>query len=351
MKRILCLLLALLMLAALLTGCGPTADPAASTSPRETEAGPATEGSKEAETPGTEALPPETEARPSDTEAPPDAPVDTDEPFDAERCLQDLVRAHPDAGPEALCDLLREDPYFILFNAESTEYYYPGLNYEYSPEGIREAACIVDFISGSGAVIYAILPEEGTDADALARTLLENAQPDWMNFDRPLDQVRSFVIDGKVFLAMYRGDMQPLDGDIAEKPRDFVDLFRAYLEEHPQTGCLDLAEYFASHQKLCAMDVNAVEEGPLTGFFSFEDEVPKEITGFAEGAVFAPQISPSTFIGYVFRLEDGADRDAFADMLRENANLAWNVCVAADTIIIETEGNLVLFMMCTEGTP
>ena len=132
MKKSICIILAALLLAALFAGCQPPANPAAST---EKSAGTTSAPAESTEAPAQTDETPETEARPSETEAPPDAPVDTDEPFDAERCLQDLVRAHPDAGPEALCGFLREDPHFLLFNAESTEYYYPGLNYEYSPEG------------------------------------------------------------------------------------------------------------------------------------------------------------------------------------------------------------------------
>ena len=36
-------------------------------------------------------------------------------------------------------------------------------------------------------------------------------------------------------------------------------------------------------------------------------------------------------------------------MLEENANLAWNVCMAANTVIVETDGDFVLFMMCDEN--
>ena len=52
---------------------------------------------------------------------------------------------------------------------------------------------------------------------------------------------------------------------------------------------------------------------------------------------------------YLFRLAPEADKEAFAAMLEENANLAWNVCMAANTVIVETDGDFVLFMMCDEN--
>ena len=96
-----------------------------------------------------------------------------------------------------------------------------------------------------------------------------------------------------------------------------------------------------------AMYTTAVQEGQIQGFGSFEKEV--EIKGFIDAAGFIPNISPSLFIGYVFRLAPEADKEAFAAMLEENANLAWNVCMAANTVIVETDGDFVLFMMCDEN--
>ena len=40
---------------------------------------------------------------------------------------------------------------------------------------------------------------------------------------------------------------------------------------------------------------------------------------------------------------------AFVKSLEDNANLAWNICMVANTVIIETDGNAVLFMMCSEA--
>ncbi len=280
-------------------------------------------------------------------------------PIDMEAFLTELAKDHPDSGAEELCQAMTESPYFRLFSVqeteyvypESTEHYYPGLNYEYTPEGISEAYCVIDYISGSGALVYAIIPEEGTDAEALGEEFAENMDPHWMAWEEDSklvpDQLVSKAVDGKLFVAMYQSDMKPVNGPVAEKTRDLAELFRSYLEEEPEASCLEIMEYLNARQKISQMMVYEVSEGQLTGFGSFE--APAEITGFSEGAILQPMMSPNTNIAYVFRAAEGTDPAAFEDMLKEKADLAWNVCMAADTVITEREGDLVLFMMCSEN--
>lgn len=82
-----------------------------------------------------------------------------------------------------------------------------------------------------------------------------------------------------------------------------------------------------------------VEEGLLTGFGE------TEITGFEEGVMFAPMIGTIPFVGYIFTLEDGADVEAFKTLLKDNANLRWNICTTAEELIVESEGSTVFFLM------
>lgn len=86
-----------------------------------------------------------------------------------------------------------------------------------------------------------------------------------------------------------------------------------------------------------------VEEGLLSGF----DNV--EITGFTEGATFAPMMSSIAFVGYIFELPEDADVEAFKTTLKESANLRWNICVEAEELIVENEGNKVFFLMCPKS--
>ena len=82
-----------------------------------------------------------------------------------------------------------------------------------------------------------------------------------------------------------------------------------------------------------------VEEGLLSGFDNYE------VKGFEDGAVFMPMIGSIPFVGYIFKLADDADVDAFTTALEENSNRRWNICVEADETIIEVEGNTVFFLM------
>ena len=83
-----------------------------------------------------------------------------------------------------------------------------------------------------------------------------------------------------------------------------------------------------------------VEEGLLSGFDN------AEIKGFKSGAVFMPMIGSIPFIGYVFELENAADVSGFISNLKKNANLRWNICVAADEMVTGSVGNKVFFVMC-----
>lgn len=83
-----------------------------------------------------------------------------------------------------------------------------------------------------------------------------------------------------------------------------------------------------------------VEEGLLSGFDNFE------VKGFKFGAVFMPMIGSIPFVGYVFELPNGADTASFIQSLRDNANMRWNICVAADEMVTSAVGNKVFFVMC-----
>ena len=103
---------------------------------------------------------------------------------------------------------------------------------------------------------------------------------------------------------------------------------------------LSLAEALASADYLPFEGAAAaVEPGWLMGFSA------DEITGFQEGAMFAPMIGTIPFIGYVFTLEEGADVDAFMQTLKDNADPRWNICTEAEEVVTAHVGNTVLFVM------
>ena len=83
-----------------------------------------------------------------------------------------------------------------------------------------------------------------------------------------------------------------------------------------------------------------IEAGFLSGFDNYE------VTGFEQGAMFAPMMGSIPFVGYIFTLPEDADVDAFMTGLKDNANLRWQICVTADEMICEANGNTVFFLMC-----
>lgn len=118
--------------------------------------------------------------------------------------------------------------------------------------------------------------------------------------------------------------------------------FNAALAEDDSLDANALAE------KLCANEMAAligpvtmpVEPGFQMGFNNYE------VTGFEEGVMFAPMIGSVPFVGYVFTLPADADVDAFVTGLKDNADLRWNICVEADEMVAEANGNKVFFVMC-----
>ncbi len=105
--------------------------------------------------------------------------------------------------------------------------------------------------------------------------------------------------------------------------------------------CQEIADGLLENELIPFMGASMpVEPGLLSGFDN------AEITGFKEGVMFGPAIGSIAFVGYVFELEEGTDVETFKTTLKDNANLRWNICVAAEEIVVENEGNKVFFVMC-----
>lgn len=106
----------------------------------------------------------------------------------------------------------------------------------------------------------------------------------------------------------------------------------------------EIAERLMSNKIIQFMGgATPIEEGLLSGFDN------TEIKGFKEGAMFAPMMSSIAFVGYIFELEEGADVEAFKTTLKDSANLRWNICVEAEELLVESEGNKVFFLMCPKS--
>lgn len=117
--------------------------------------------------------------------------------------------------------------------------------------------------------------------------------------------------------------------------------FHAIKAENPEITAQEMADKILSNPVIqfggASMEV---QEGLLTGFGN------AEITGFNSGVMFAPMIGTIPFVGYVFTLDEGADVDAFMQVLSDNADPRWNICTEAEETVIESADSMVFFVMC-----
>lgn len=134
----------------------------------------------------------------------------------------------------------------------------------------------------------------------------------------------------------------PSDNEVSQNlGQTLLAVFTSQLEANADATAQELADAILADPVIpFAPMTMAVEPGLLTGFGN------AEITGFDEGVMFSPMIGTIPFVGYVFTLPADADIDAFAENLRANGDLNWNICTSADDMIVETNGNKVFFLMC-----
>lgn len=126
-----------------------------------------------------------------------------------------------------------------------------------------------------------------------------------------------------------------------EAPKTLGNTLLAAFKANSSGSALSVAESLSSNSAIpMPLGTMSVEPGYLTGFDN------TEITGFKEGAMFAPMIGTIPFVGYVFTLDNAADAPAFISKLKSAANLRWNICTSADEMVAGSAGNKVFFVMC-----
>ena len=130
-------------------------------------------------------------------------------------------------------------------------------------------------------------------------------------------------------------------GQPATPGQILYETFQEKADSIPDGALEDLATDLVEHE-IIPFDgaVTPVEPGLLTGFGN------QEITGFAEGVMYAPVIGSIPFVGYLFRLAPETDGEAFMKTLEAAADPQWNVCTKAEETVIEQEGDKVFFLMC-----
>ncbi len=138
-------------------------------------------------------------------------------------------------------------------------------------------------------------------------------------------------------------DTPAVDAPVADGTSAAQTLLNVFYDElagNPSATPEELANKVIAHESIQFMPmVMPMEEGFLTGFNN-------EISGFEEAYTFAPGIGTIPFVGYIFKLADGADVEAFKTTLESEANLRWNICTAAEEMVCENVGNTVFFLMC-----
>lgn len=118
----------------------------------------------------------------------------------------------------------------------------------------------------------------------------------------------------------------------------FVEAFKAEAAKEGATTNA-IATALSTNETVAFMPmVQDMEAGYLAGFDA-------DITGFKACTAFMPMIGTIPFVSYVFELEADADADAFITTLKDNANLRWNICTAAEEMLVEKVGNFVFFVM------
>ena len=127
-------------------------------------------------------------------------------------------------------------------------------------------------------------------------------------------------------------------------------LWNAFLEEvkaNDQITVEELANTLISNSVIKFMGGVTPLEAAQEYFVGFDEY---KIEGFESGAIYMPMIGSIPFVGYVFKLADGANVQEFIDNLKNNCNPSWNICVTADQTAAGAVDNFVFFVMCPKDT-
>ena len=111
-----------------------------------------------------------------------------------------------------------------------------------------------------------------------------------------------------------------------------------FMAEMPEDEKMPYEEFLSYQLSCMPVDMTAGEEMWLMGFA----QAP---TGFTEAYCYQPMMMGQAFIGYVFRVAEGTDIEAFKTTLKDTCDTRWNICTMANTVVCESFGDLVYFSM------
>ena len=132
--------------------------------------------------------------------------------------------------------------------------------------------------------------------------------------------------------------IEEIANNLINKYAEFADVeteFNNMMAEMDEADRISFEEYLTYCLSVTSVEANSEW---LMGLM----EAP---TGYSEAYVYQPSTMGAPFIGYVFRLEEGTNVESFKQALKDNADLRWNICTSANTIICENFENIVLFSM------
>ena len=115
------------------------------------------------------------------------------------------------------------------------------------------------------------------------------------------------------------------------------DIYDEYMAEMPEEDQISFEEFCSYQLSVAPVDTTA-EELWLMGF----SEAP---AGFSEAYCYQPMMMGQAFIGYIFRVAEGTDVEAFKTTLKDTCDPRWNICTMANTTVCESYGDLVYFSM------
>ena len=132
--------------------------------------------------------------------------------------------------------------------------------------------------------------------------------------------------------------LEVLANTLINKYAELADIeteFNNMMAEMDEADRIPFEEYLTYCLEVTPIEANAewlmgIEEAP---------------TGYTEAYCYQPSMMGVAFIGYVFRLEDTTNVEAFKQALCDNAIFNWNICTFANTIVCENFENIVLFSM------
>ena len=264
----------------------------------------------------------------------------------------------PETTPEEMANILVTNPVIQFFGgAVPVEAgFLSGFDTEIS--GFESAAMFAPMMGSIAFVGYVFDLAEDADVNAFMEILKNNANPRW-NICVSADYTQVGAYGNTVYFLMYPAEMDAAgegsaegNGTVTEADVYYPDVnddtwgatlwnsFENAMYANPEASVVDVAFTLSMDESIQFMSGSAeMMPGYLAGF-------SQEITEFKSAAMFGPMMGSIAFVGYVFELEEGADREAFMNMLQETSDPRWNICVEAEQTVIGAFNNIVFFLMC-----